>query len=260
MNLMIHSKINEKRGAQRLPLTLDAQRSTHDARRSMHFNRRLSMKLLLTLAAIILIAGIAIAQEPPQRPVPPIPPPMLEQTSSAPEPPDKPAPPLTPVPEDRKEAHVPPELETQALAYVKEMSPSKYERLSKLKIIRPLEYKENILRIIEEKMRMDEIKIVDPERFEQILRQQKLDQKSWQLAEKYKGADAKSKETIKKELVSTLNELFDLKEADKIREIARLENELKKLKDMIDSRNKNRERIIDKRFNEMMGQPEYLEW
>ena len=68
------------------------------------------------------------------------------------------------------------------------------------------------------------------------------------------------KETMKKELVSTLNELFDLKEADKKREISRLENELKKLNDMIDSRNKNRERIIDKRFNEMMGQPEYLEW
>lgn len=172
--------------------------------------------------------------------------------------PQQPIPPQPPIRE--KERFLPPEIEAEAMAYIKEMSAARAEMLNKMKFVHPNEYREQLFRIYEEKSKLEELRMFDLARYEQIVAQQKLEQKSWELAENYRSADPKKKEIIKKELLAVLNNLFDLKETDKKHEIARLEEELKKLHEMINYRNQNKDKIIEKHLKEMLGEMQSFDW
>lgn len=80
------------------------------------------------------------------------------------------------------------------------------------------------------------------------------------LALEYKDAASSGKTKIKKELQKNLSNLFDLKEMQREKEVKLLENEIAKLKEKVATRKKNKDIIIRRRTEELLGEGKYLEW
>lgn len=57
-----------------------------------------------------------------------------------------------------------------------------------------------------------------------------------------------------------LNSLFEMKEAEKQKDVAKLEQQLKELQSTLAERKKNKQQIIDQRLNELIGLPNTLRW
>lgn len=80
------------------------------------------------------------------------------------------------------------------------------------------------------------------------------------LALSYKNDSNVDKSKIKKKLRNALNELFELKEQNKKQDVDRLEKQLKTLKHSLSVRSKNKDEIIKRRLNQLIGEDKYLDW
>jgi hypothetical protein len=100
-----------------------------------------------------------------------------------------------------------------------------------------------------------------PETYKKLAKIGVMEAKSLTLAQNYKETtDEKKKESIKSQLSTLLNQLFDLKlEAQQLR-IQKMEKEIAKLKELIDIKNKHRNEVIKRRLDTLIGEGQYLEW
>ena len=82
----------------------------------------------------------------------------------------------------------------------------------------------------------------------------KLEQQTHQLAEQYRQAKDKEKDELAGKLRTTLSEIFDKKAQAQSQEVKQLEKRLEELQGRIKTRQKNREDIIQKRFEQLTSQ------
>lgn len=80
------------------------------------------------------------------------------------------------------------------------------------------------------------------------------------LALKYKGADSNSQQKMKNDLTNTLNQLFDIREAQKQDEVKRLQKRLQELQESLQARKQNKNEIVQRRIQELLGDSRYLRW
>ena len=80
------------------------------------------------------------------------------------------------------------------------------------------------------------------------------------LAMRCKSSGNYDKSKTKAELRQKLTELFDLREAEKKAEVESLEKRLKELKEKLAQRTGSRDKIIDERLAELLGEKKYLGW
>jgi len=80
------------------------------------------------------------------------------------------------------------------------------------------------------------------------------------LALKYKAADANSQQKMKNDLTNTLNQLFDIREAQKQDEVKRLQKRLQELQESLQARKQNKNEIVQRRIQELLGDSKYLRW
>lgn len=80
------------------------------------------------------------------------------------------------------------------------------------------------------------------------------------LALKYKGADSNSQQKMKNDLTNTLNQLFDIREAQKQDEVKRLQKRLQELQESLQARKQNKSEIVQRRIQELLGDSRYLRW
>jgi len=80
------------------------------------------------------------------------------------------------------------------------------------------------------------------------------------LALSYKNDSNVDKSKIKKKLRNALNKLFELKEQNKKQDVERLEKQLKTLKHSLSVRSKNKDEIIKRRLNQLIGEDKYMDW
>jgi uncharacterized tellurite resistance protein B-like protein len=80
------------------------------------------------------------------------------------------------------------------------------------------------------------------------------------LALKLKNADNNSQQKIKSDLSAKLGELFDIKETQKQYEVQQLEKRLKELKQSLQYRLENKNEIVQRRIQELLGDSKYLRW
>ncbi len=80
------------------------------------------------------------------------------------------------------------------------------------------------------------------------------------LALKYKGADSNSQQKMKNDLTNTLNQLFDIREAQKQDEVKQLQKRLQDLQESLQARKQNKSEIVQRRIQELLGDSKYLRW
>src|SRR5438045_1190600 len=72
--------------------------------------------------------------------------------------------------------------------------------------------------------------------------------------------DEEARAAIKSKLSGVLEKQFDLQQKRRQQEVARIEAQLKKLKDLIRKRSEARQTIIDKRLDQLLREAEGLGW
>ena len=73
-----------------------------------------------------------------------------------------------------------------------------------------------------------------------------------------KSQDDKNK--IESQLQTTLSQIFDLRETQRMEEVEKLEQKLAELKESMNLRNSNKQAIIEERLRTLIGKDRYLRW
>ena len=175
-------------------------------------------------------------------------------------------PPMTPSPEKQPmPPHPPfamgPEAEKEALDFLQIIAPFRVEELQALKQVNPPEFQQRVREILDVKHRLDFAKKNDPQRYELMLQETRMEQETQQRGEQYRRARTdEEKNRIGQELQQLLDRLFDVKEKNKELEIKRLEEQLAKLKNTIAERKKNKSQIVAARMEELTDERNSLRW
>lgn len=154
-----------------------------------------------------------------------------------------------------------PEQEEEVIAYMRKARPDRVENLLDLKGKRPGLYRSFLSRAYREMRYMERLQEDDPERYEQVAQEKKLEEEARALAKKYReSADENEKVQLKEDLKALLDKLFDYRQMNRQFEIEKLEKRLEELKDVNERRLANKEEIVGRRLDEMLGTKREWEW
>ncbi len=88
-----------------------------------------------------------------------------------------------------------------------------------------------------------------------------LESRSMELSSLFKeNKDPEKQKKIEQELGGVVAQLFDLREAQRERDITRLESDLTQMKKKLDERRSHKEEIVRKRLDQLLGKKDDLEW
>jgi len=95
---------------------------------------------------------------------------------------------------------------------------------------------------------------------ENLKKEKELEIEAELLALKIKNVEGGSQQKLKNDLAGILNQLFDLREIRKEIEVKQLEKRLQELKESLQARKQNKNEIVQRRIQEMIGDSRYLRW
>lgn len=213
------------------------------------------LALCFGLGLLLAVLQPSFAQEPPRPPLrqePPQPRPSVEMPLLM----------QRPLPQQPPEAiELTPEAEKQALEYIQQFNPKEAEELGRIKFIHPERYAERLRHALLEKHHLERLHKDDPARYEREIKIRELERQTYELAESYRQAqDEATQKTMRSNLANVVAQLFDLREMNRQEEVKRMEAELKRLKETLAQRQKNRAEIIERRVQQMTGEAGAVEW
>lgn len=138
--------------------------------------------------------------------------------------------------------------------FIKEYLPEMDDILEKLQKENPKEFKETIENLYDDMAELEELKQENPEIFSLAIQAQRHSIRSEILAQRYK--ETKDIE-VKKQLLESLNIIFDAKIAINKHEMQHLVKELEEIKDRLTRKLANKAKIIQQRFEQITGQTEF---
>ena len=100
----------------------------------------------------------------------------------------------------------------------------------------------------------------DPEMFELHMKDRGLEQQSLQIAEQYRRTPADARAEIGEQLDKVVNQHFEVRQERRLLELKRMEAEIDRLRKTIERRKEARDTIIQKRFSELTGERNELEF
>ncbi len=216
--------------------------------------------------ALLLLAASAAAQDTPDRPREGDPArPERPRDGDAPRPPgprdgDRPRPP-TPPPREGGRRPVPPFNADEVRGWLRENEPETVRRLSELEEAGRRDEAQRVLAEASVRMReLADLKQRDPKGYERMQEMRRLERQGMELAERARQAPAEEKEGAAAKLRENLSKQFDLREEQRVREIAELRRRVESLEKALGERKANKDRIVDKRRRELMGERVDEDW
>jgi hypothetical protein len=94
----------------------------------------------------------------------------------------------------------------------------------------------------------------DPEAFERAVAGRKLESEARHMAERARHVKGEERERLANELRGHLNELFEIRMRNRDAKISRMQSELEKLRHDQEQRREQRDELIQRRFEEMLGE------
>lgn len=153
-----------------------------------------------------------------------------------------------------------PEQESEVIEYIEEVHPEQLKQLLALKDSRPMVYRRMLSKGYREMRLMKELKQRNPKRYMRVAEERTLDGNSRTLARKFRTAEGTEKERIREEVKKILDQIFDLRQENRVLEIERLEKKLEELKSNNLERLKNKDEILKRRLMALLGEDKGLEW
>ena len=205
----------------------------------------------------LLIATVLWAQAEPPKPQEPPPRQDRRDPFEGPRPAQPPNPPQPPMGERRMQPYNPEEVRT----WLRENEPETYRRLMD---VQESGRRPEAMRILEEaapRMReMNELKQRDPKGFEKMMDMRRLERESFEQAEAARRAPPEEREAATKKLKETLGRLFDAREEVRVRELTELKRRVEALEKALADRKTNKEKLVEKRRRELMGEKSEEDW
>lgn len=142
----------------------------------------------------------------------------------------------------------------------KEMPKGTAAYINQLIVENPYEAYEALEYLMETRNEYLELKEVQPEVAKDFLDYNHSETASYMLAMKIEKSDGKNDEALKKKLRGEIEKAFDLRLTLQKAELANLEDEVEELRTLLKKRETAREAVIERRFKELTGENEHLEW
>jgi hypothetical protein len=208
--------------------------------------------MMKTLASLLILGTAGWAQDPPptQDPVPPPPPRRVER-------PQEPTPPRRDPFENPREGRPgqPPINPDETRAWLKDNEPETFRHLMNLQ---EQGKREDVMRILAEagpRMRdLNELKQRDPKGYEKMMDLRRLERESMEQANQARRAPPEEREAAQKKLKETLGRLFDAREEARSRELVELKRRVEMLEKAVTDRKASKDKIVEKRRRELMGE------
>ena len=152
--------------------------------------------------------------------------------------------------------------EEEIFQWVQQYVPSGVSELKDLKREAPEVYAHRIREVANEIQHLETVKQRHPEMFERLVKAENLEHKSWKLSgEIAHTQDPEKKKQLTAQLKELLGEIFEIRLEERSLEIKELEDEINKIKTLIEKRRANKEAIIDRHLDEMLSaHDETLMW
>ena len=157
---------------------------------------------------------------------------------------------------------VTPEQEKEALAFLKEIAPWKVEYVQKQKNVDQNAYNTLLRGLIQRKRSLERLRESgDTLKYSRRLKSMKLKNRSHMLSQEYRvTTDRAQQKVLRKNLLGVLNELFEIREQDKLTQIEHLRSRLKELEEMVAKRRKNKQTIVERRAQNLLGEMDDIRW
>jgi len=156
---------------------------------------------------------------------------------------------------------VTPEEEQEAREFLRKINPGRVAHLDEMKTSEPYLYNTTIRRILWTKARLADMEGSDPEGYRRQMAAFQLESEAHDLALRYRQATADSdRQRLRAQLTDELARLFDLREADKRAEIEHLQRRLQELRRTVQERRRNKDAIVDRHTQELLGDLDTVEW
>lgn len=156
-----------------------------------------------------------------------------------------------------------PQQEQLALEQIKNTySEERYNKLIDLKETRPQLYMRYLSKAYQGIQYMERLKERDPEQYQIMKNEKKLEEECRMLAIQYKESEDESeKENLKNKIEDLVDRIFDIRHENRQKEIERLEKRLSEAKKNNDKRSKMKKEIIARRLEQLLGQQkEWMRW
>ena len=237
--------------------------------------------MMKTLFALLFLAAPALAQDkppqdgdrpradrprdaerPPQGPRegdpnrPPGPPREGERPPGAPPGGDRPG-----MPREGGRRAPPPFNPEEVLGWLKDNEPEMFRRLTQMQEEGRREEVQRALAEVSMRMReLADLKQRDPNAYEKMQDMRRLEREGMELAAQARRASPDAKEEASKKLQENLAKQFDLREEQRVREITELKRRVEMLEKSLLDRKAAKERIVEKRRRELLGEKVDEEW
>ena len=96
----------------------------------------------------------------------------------------------------------------------------------------------------------------DPDMFKFLKQEMDLDRRTRDLTDDYRQAAPAKRGDIKSQIEKLVDQQFEVRQQRRQLEVKRLEEELQRLRDAIEKRNKARKQLVEKRVAELLGPDE----
>jgi hypothetical protein len=146
-------------------------------------------------------------------------------------------------------------------AWLKENEPETLRRWSQLREEGRREEAARLLAEVAPRMReLRELKERDPRGYEKMMALRRLERESMEQAEKARRAPPEEREAAQKKLTEMLSRLFDAREEVRLRELGELKRRVEMLEKALAERKTNKDRIVEKRRRELLGEKSEDDW
>ena len=147
----------------------------------------------------------------------------------------------------------------EALEHVHAMAAQVEEALASPEIRRQLY--ETKMHLAQMARQLSSARHTDPEMFERIREQQRLEMQSHLLAEEFHRTDSEeARQRIREELREIIEQGFALSQEIREFEAAQIERELDKVRTMLEKRRQNKQIIIERRMHELLENDDPFKW
>ena len=148
----------------------------------------------------------------------------------------------------------------EARNFLTELIPGIAEVLAELETENPRAYERELRRARREMLSLKRQMKRDKNQYENSRARIKLEHESQMIVFRYRKAEDSQKESLKRELRATLDKLFDMREQEREQQVQRLEKKLEELRASLKTRKQNKNRIIEKRLEKLLGVDTDLQW
>lgn len=164
-------------------------------------------------------------------------------------------------PRENARRPVPPFNPEEVRGWLKDNEPETFRRLSQMQEEGKREEVQRVLGDVSMRMReLIDLKTRDPKGYERMQEMRRLEREGMELAEQARRASPEEKEATSKKLQENLAKQFDLREEQRIREITELKRRVEALEKALGDRKAGKDKIVEKRRRELMGEKVDEDW